>query len=68
VIIDNLGSHKAKAVRQLIRAAGAKLFFLPKYAGPEPDRTGLRQAQALLLLGCGPYGILPLLLSFGMQI
>jgi len=31
VIIDNLGSHKGKAVRQLIRAAGAKLFFLPKY-------------------------------------
>jgi hypothetical protein len=25
VIMDNLGSHKAKAVRQLIRAAGAKL-------------------------------------------
>ncbi len=32
VIMDNLGSHKAKAVRQLIRAAGAKLFFLPKYS------------------------------------
>jgi hypothetical protein len=32
VIIDNLGSHKGKAVRQLIRSAGAKLFFLPKYS------------------------------------
>jgi transposase len=32
VIMDNLGSHKGKAVRQLIRAAGAKLFFLPKYS------------------------------------
>ena len=32
VIMDNLGSHKAKAVRALIRAAGAKLFFLPKYS------------------------------------
>lgn len=31
VIMDNLGSHKGKAVRQLIRSAGAKLFFLPKY-------------------------------------
>jgi DDE superfamily endonuclease len=30
VILDNLGSHKGKAVRQLIRAAGAKLFLLPK--------------------------------------
>ena len=32
VIIDNLGSHKGKAIRQTIRAAGAKLFFLPKYS------------------------------------
>ena len=29
VVMDNLGSHKGKVVRQLIRAAGAKLFFLP---------------------------------------
>jgi transposase len=52
VIMDNLGGHKAKAVRQLIRAAGAKLFFLPKYS---PDRNpieqGLRQDQALLAQG-----------------
>src|SRR5262245_455565 len=32
VIMDNLGSHKGKAVRRLIRAAGAKLFFLPRYS------------------------------------
>ena len=32
VIMDNLGSHKGKVVRQLIRSAGAKLFFLPKYS------------------------------------
>ena len=32
VIMNNLGSHKGKAVRDLIRAAGAKLFFLPKYS------------------------------------
>ena len=30
VIMDNLGSHKGHAVRQLIRNAGAKLFFLPR--------------------------------------
>ena len=30
VIMDNLGSHKSKAVRQAIRAAGARLFFLPQ--------------------------------------
>ena len=29
VIMDNLGSHKGKAVRELIRSAGAKLFFFP---------------------------------------
>ncbi len=29
VIMDNLGSHKSWSVRAAIRAAGAKLFFLP---------------------------------------
>jgi len=32
VLMDNLGSHKGKAVRQAIRHAGAKLLFLPKYS------------------------------------
>ena len=32
VIMDNLGSHKSKAVRQAIRAVGARLLFLPKYS------------------------------------
>ena len=32
VIMDNLGSHRGKAVRRAIRQAGAKLFFLPKYS------------------------------------
>ncbi len=36
VVIDNLASHRGKVVRQLIRSAGAKLFFLPKYS---PDLT-----------------------------
>ena len=30
--MDNLGSHKAKALRQAIREASAKLLFLPRYA------------------------------------
>ena len=38
-------SHKAKAVRQLIRAAGAKLFFLPKYS---PDLKPIEQVFAKL--------------------
>src|SRR6202521_2835119 len=37
--------HKAKAVRQLIRAAGAKLFFLPKYS---PDLNPIEQVFAKL--------------------
>ena len=32
VIMENLGSHKGKPVRQAIRSAGAKLFFLRKYS------------------------------------
>ena len=40
--MDNLGSHKAKAVRQFIRAAGAKLF-LPKYS---PDLNPIEQVFA----------------------
>ena len=43
--MDNLASHKAKAVRQLIRAAGAKLFFLPKYS---PDLNPIEQVFANL--------------------
>jgi transposase len=45
VIMDNLGSHKSKAVRQLIRSAGAKLFFLPKYS---PDLNPIEQVFAKL--------------------
>jgi len=27
--MDNLGSHKRQAIRDLLRSVGAKLFFLP---------------------------------------
>ena len=40
VIMDNLGSHKANAVRRAIRAAGARLFYLPKYS---PDLNPIEQ-------------------------
>jgi putative transposase len=43
VIMDNLGSHKNKAVRRLIRSVGAKLFFLPKYS---PDLNPIEQVFA----------------------
>lgn len=45
VIIDNLGSHKGKAVRRLIRSIGAKLFFLPPYS---PDLNPIEQVFAKL--------------------
>jgi len=45
VIMDNLRSHKSPAVRQAIRAAGAKLFFLPPYS---PDLNPIEQVFAKL--------------------
>ena len=45
VIMDNLGSHKGKPVRALIRSAGAKLIFLPKYS---PDLNPIEQVFAKL--------------------
>jgi len=45
VIMDNLGSHKGKAVRRAIRAVGARLFFLPKYS---PDLNPIEQLFAKL--------------------
>ena len=45
VILDNLGSHKAPAIRADIRAAGAKLWFLPPYS---PDLNSIEQVFAKL--------------------
>jgi transposase len=45
IIIDNLGSHKGAAVRRVLRAAGAKLFFLPPYS---PDLNLIEQVFAKL--------------------
>jgi len=45
VIMDNLGSHKGEAIRRLIRAAGARLFFLPPYS---PDLNPIEQVFAKL--------------------
>lgn len=41
VVMDNLGSHKSTAVRQAIRAAGARLWYLPPYS---PDLNPIEQA------------------------
>ena len=45
VVMDNLGSHKAKIIRQLIRSIGAKLVFLPSYS---PDLNPIEQFFAKL--------------------
>ena len=45
VIMDNLGSHKVKGVREAIEAAGASLMFIPPYS---PDLNPIEQVFAKL--------------------
>ena len=45
VVIDNLGSHKGKAVRAAINSVGARLIFLPPYS---PDLNPIEQVFAKL--------------------
>ena len=42
VVLDDLGSHEGKAVRQAIRKAGAHLIFLP---GHSPDLNPIEQVD-----------------------
>ena len=43
VIMDNLGSHKSATLRRMIKAAGARLWYLPPYS---PDLNPIEQAFA----------------------
>ena len=45
VIMDNLGSHKSRAVRRAIRAAGAHRLLLPPYS---PDLNPIEQVFSKL--------------------
>ena len=45
VIMDNLGSHKAKAVQHAIKGAGAHRLFLPPYS---PDLNPIEQVFSKL--------------------
>ena len=45
VVMDNLGSHKSRAVRAAIRDRGARLIFLPPYS---PDLNPIEQVFAKL--------------------
>jgi hypothetical protein len=49
VILDNLGSHKGKAVRKTIRDVGARLVFLPKYS---PDLNPSNRSSLSSRLCC----------------
>jgi autotransporter passenger strand-loop-strand repeat protein len=44
-VLDNLGSHKARAARAAVRARGARLFFLPPYS---PDLNPTEQVFSKL--------------------
>lgn len=43
VVMDNLGSHKARVIRDTIKTAGARLWFLPPYS---PDLNPIEQTFA----------------------
>jgi transposase len=45
VIMDNLGSHKGRAIRAALRSVGAMLLFLPPYS---PDLNPIEQVFAKL--------------------
>ncbi len=45
VVVDNLGAHKVKGVREAILAAGAGLLYLPPYS---PDLNPIEQVFAKL--------------------
>ena len=63
VVLDNLGSHKDARARQAIRAAGARLLFLPLYS---PDLNPIEMVFSKLktlfrkadrrTVGAGPMG------------
>ena len=45
VVMDNLSAHKVQGVRQLIKASGAKLLYLPPYS---PDFNPIEKAWSKL--------------------
>ena len=48
VVMDNLGSHRSVAIRRMIRAVGARLWYLPPYS---PDLNPIEQAFAKIKHG-----------------
>ncbi len=48
MVLDNLGSHKAKAVERRSEVRSAPRLLAEILARPQSDRAGLRQLKALL--------------------
>ena len=49
VIMDNLGSHKAPIIREMIEAAGASLLYLPPYSADfNPIENAFSKIKAML--------------------
>ncbi len=46
VVLDKLGAHRPKRIRELIEARGAELVFLPSYS---PDLNPIEQAFSKIL-------------------
>jgi transposase len=45
VVMDNLGAHKVKGIREAIEARGAKLIYLPPYS---PDLSPIERCWSKL--------------------
>jgi len=45
VVMDNLGSHKGRAIRELVRKAGARVWLLPPYS-PDLNPIERRSSQS----------------------
>ncbi len=41
VLLDNLGAHKPKRIRELVEARGAEVLFLPSYS---PDLNPIEES------------------------
>jgi transposase len=50
VLLDNLGAHKTRRVRELVEARGAEVWFLPAYPSPylNPIEEAFSKIKALL--------------------
>jgi transposase len=50
VVMDNLGAHQPKRIRELIEASGAELVFAPSYS---PDLNPIEQAFSKIRISSG---------------